>query len=74
MSIEQRVIDLRTQETADSEVALRPVRARYAPLWDRLRADCAAMDGGHEWNWAANDVDGNNIYRCYRCMLREVRS
>jgi hypothetical protein len=73
MSIEQRVRDLRRQERADEELALRPVRALYAPAWASIREACGAMAGGHEWQWAAQTVGGHDIYRCYRCMLREVR-
>jgi len=73
MSIEQRVIDLRRQQRSDEEVALRPIEARYAPLWASIHEACAAMDGGHDWQWAAQTVGGHDIYRCYRCMLREVR-
>jgi hypothetical protein len=73
MSIEQRVIDLRRQEAADSELALRPVRALYAPAWASLQEACAAMDGGHDWQWAAQTVGGHDVYRCHRCVLREVR-
>ncbi len=74
MSIEQRVIDLRRQEAADSELALQPVQARYAPMWASIHEACAAMDGGHDWQWAATTVGGHDIYRCHRCVLREVRS
>jgi hypothetical protein len=74
MSIAQRVIDLREQETADSEVALRPVRAKYEPLWKKIREDCAASETGHQWNWAANTVEGQSIWRFYQCMARETRA
>jgi hypothetical protein len=74
MSIEQRVIDLRQQEAADYELAMRPVQALYGPAWESIHEACAAMDGGHDWQWGAITVGGHDIYRCHRCTLREVRS
>jgi hypothetical protein len=71
--ISQRVADLRRQEAADSELALRPVRALYEPLWARLQADCAASAQGHQWQFAATTVEGHAVWRCPQCLLRETR-
>jgi hypothetical protein len=73
MSIEQRVRDLRRQERADEELALRPVRALYAPCWTSIREACGAMAGGHEWRVDTYTIGGDPIMRCARCLASEVR-
>jgi hypothetical protein len=71
--ITQRAAELRKQESDETTVALNPIRAKYAPLWEQLQADCAAQTG-HQWYWAATNSNGDAIWRCPQCLRRETRS
>lgn len=71
-AIRVRAETIRKQETIDSEIALRPVRAAYEKLWAALRHDCGLSGDGHRWHIAGHTEGCDAIYRCEVCAMRRT--